>query len=70
MTEFSTFEDIKPAESLGSIKLDVPPAEMKGAYTHARALEDTPGIAHALELFLASHMKESEEYCTKSDPKM
>lgn len=42
---------------------------MKGIYTQDRALEDLPGVAHALSLFLASHMVESEEFCRESDPK-
>ena len=41
----------------------------KGAYVQQRALDDIPGIAYALHIFLASHMLESEEYCNKSDPK-
>jgi hypothetical protein len=31
------------------------------------ALADIPGISYALDLFLASHMLESEDYCNKSD---
>ena len=44
------------------------PAIPKGPYTQDKALEDLPGIAYALHLFLASHMFESEEYCNKADP--
>ena len=46
-----------------------PPLTMDGPYTHDRALEDLPGVKHALDLFLASHMVESEEFCHESDPK-
>ena len=42
---------------------------MSGEYTHDRALEDIPGVAQALALFLASHMVESEKFCHESDPK-
>ena len=42
---------------------------MSGEYTQDRALEDLPGVAHALSLFLASHMVESEKFCLESDPK-
>ncbi|TDL19779.1 hypothetical protein BD410DRAFT_815806 [Rickenella mellea] len=41
---------------------------MDGPYTQDRALEDIPGAAHALDLFLASHMVESEQFCHESDP--
>ena len=44
------------------------PPNSKGPYTQDKALEDLPGIAYALHLFLASHMLESEEYCNKADP--
>ena len=44
-----------------------PPPE--APYAPKKALEDLPGIAYALHLFLASHMLESEEYCNRSDPK-
>ena len=33
------------------------------------ALDDISGIRHALDLFFASHMLESEEYCNKNDEK-
>jgi hypothetical protein len=32
------------------------------------ALDDLPGITYALDLFLASHMVESEDFCHKMDP--
>ena len=46
----------------------VPPS-IEYPYTPIDALTDIPGISHALDLFLASHMLESEEYCNKSDEK-
>ncbi len=42
---------------------------IKTPYDPNEALDDIPGVAHALELFLNSHMFESEEYCLQSDPK-
>ncbi|KLO18664.1 hypothetical protein SCHPADRAFT_899460 [Schizopora paradoxa] len=52
-----------------AVRTDIPPLKMSGLYTHGRALEDLPGVAHALALFMASHMIESEQYCHESDPK-
>ena len=46
------------------------PAIMEGKYTKDRGLEDLPGVKHALDLFLSSHMIEAEEFCRESDPKM
>ncbi|KAJ8085866.1 hypothetical protein PM082_004685 [Marasmius tenuissimus] len=46
------------------------PPPVKQPYKPSECLEDIPGMAYALELFLASHMVESEEYCAKNDPKM
>ncbi|KAL0575364.1 hypothetical protein V5O48_006615 [Marasmius crinis-equi] len=46
------------------------PPPVKQPYKPSECLEDIPGMAYALELFLASHMVESEEYCSKNDPKM
>ncbi|KAF8147845.1 hypothetical protein B0H34DRAFT_785773 [Crassisporium funariophilum] len=45
------------------------PPKVKYPYKPTEALEDLPGVCHALELFLSSHMLESEEYCHKSDEK-
>lgn len=45
-----------------------PPLTMDGPYTQDRALEDFPGVKYALDLFLAGHMVESEEFCHESDP--
>ncbi|KAH8103762.1 hypothetical protein DFH11DRAFT_1734486, partial [Phellopilus nigrolimitatus] len=42
--------------STTSADTTVPPRTMEGAYAQERALEDIPGIKHALNLFLASHM--------------
>lgn len=46
-----------------------PPPLIKSPYSPKDALDDIPGVAHALDLFLASKMIESEEYCDKTDPK-
>ncbi|KAH9954696.1 hypothetical protein BC827DRAFT_1241298 [Russula dissimulans] len=57
--------------SLGPTKkpqLAEPPAVI-WPYTRGKALDDLPGIAYALDLFLKSLMVESEEYCHRSDPK-
>ena len=43
----------------------VPPS-IEYPYNPREALDDIPGIRHALDLFVASHMLESEEYCNKS----
>jgi len=57
--------------SLGPTKKPhlVEPPVITGPYTHSKALDDIPGIAYALDLFLKSLMVESEEYCHRSDPK-
>lgn len=57
--------------SLDTVKrssLGVPPA-VTCPYSPSSALDDIPGIAYALDLFLKSRMVESEEYCNTSDPK-
>ena len=43
------------------------PPSVKYPYNPVDALADIPGISYALDLFLASHMLESEDYCNKSD---
>ena len=43
------------------------PPSVKCPYNPVDALADIPGISYALDLFLASHMLESEDYCNKSD---
>ncbi|KAF9067920.1 hypothetical protein BDP27DRAFT_1327995 [Rhodocollybia butyracea] len=45
-----------------------PPA-VKYPYKPSEALGDLPGVSYALELFLASQMVESEDYCNQSDVK-
>jgi hypothetical protein len=42
---------------------------VKYPYDISEALKDLPGITYALDIFLASHMFEAEDYCHKSDPK-
>ena len=43
------------------------PPSVKSPYNPVDALADIPGIRHALDLFLSSHMLESEDYCNKND---
>jgi hypothetical protein len=45
------------------------PPTVTWPYSQASALDDIPGIAYALDLFLKSLMVESEEHCHTSDPK-
>ncbi|KAJ3812186.1 hypothetical protein F5876DRAFT_87865 [Lentinula aff. lateritia] len=58
-------EDTKRIPSYQTIFNSPPP--IKYPYRPNEALGDIPGISFALELFLASHMVESEDYCNKSD---
>jgi len=58
--------------SLGSPKKPPPlgdPPAVAWPYSHGAALDDIPGVAYAVDLFLKSHMVEAEEYCHRSDPK-
>ncbi|KAH9177211.1 hypothetical protein EDB89DRAFT_1934988 [Lactarius sanguifluus] len=55
-------------ETVKKSSLGEPPA-VTWPYTHASALDDIPGVAYGLDLFLKSLMVESEEYCHTSDPK-
>ena len=52
--------------------LPLPPADVvyhKGPYNPDKdALRDITGLRHALDLFLASHMVESENFCKEMDP--
>ncbi|TEB19564.1 hypothetical protein FA13DRAFT_1844951 [Coprinellus micaceus] len=43
------------------------PPGVKHPYRPEEALEDIPGLQHALQLFLESRMMESEEYCRRMD---
>ncbi|KAJ7106703.1 hypothetical protein C8R44DRAFT_805709 [Mycena epipterygia] len=45
------------------------PPPVKVPYKPVDALDDLPGVAYALDLFLASKMHESEDYCNLSDKK-
>jgi hypothetical protein len=49
-----------------------PPSNVKtpsGEYVpEESAMDDLPGVTYALDLFLASHMVESEEFCHQMDP--
>lgn len=55
--------------SLSTVKDAPPPPTTKWPYTPSDALEDIPGVAHALDLFLKSKMVESEDFCHSNDPK-
>ena len=44
------------------------PPGVKTPYRPEDALEDIPGLQHALQLFLEGRMMESEEYCRGMDP--
>lgn len=48
--------------------IDATPPPISRPYASANALDDLAPVVYALELFLASHMVESEQYCEKSDP--
>jgi hypothetical protein len=62
-------EASKPSlETVKRSSLGEPPT-VTWPYSHTSALDDIPGIAYALDLFLKSLMVESEEYCHTSDPK-
>ena len=52
-------------ESWSSI-YSIPPS-VEYPYNPVDALTDIPGVSYVLDLFLASHMLESEDYCNKSD---
>lgn len=47
-------------------QLDSAP-DVEATYIPEEALKDIPGVSYALELFLSSHMLESEDYCHKMD---
>ncbi|KDQ50613.1 hypothetical protein JAAARDRAFT_41924 [Jaapia argillacea MUCL 33604] len=44
------------------------PTANRKPYSKLNALDDIPGIHHAVELFLASKMIESERFCLQEDP--
>ena len=52
--------------------IPLPPADVvyhKDSYDPERdALSDLPGLRYALDLFLSSHMVESENFCKDMDP--
>lgn len=58
---------VTPEPSYKSIYATPPP--VVHPYRPEDALDDLPGVSYALEMFLASHMVESEDYCHKSDEK-
>jgi hypothetical protein len=49
-----------------SLRAQAPP--VKNPYSMANSMCDIPCVAYALDLFLASHMLESEDYMHKGDP--
>ncbi|KAG5634470.1 hypothetical protein H0H81_001835 [Sphagnurus paluster] len=54
-----------PASPL-TVAYDAPP-DVKQPYNPEDWLEDTPAASYTLELFLSSHIKESEAFCAESD---
>jgi len=52
--------------------IPLPPADVvyhKDSYNPERdALSDLPGLSYALDLFLSSHMIESENFCKDMNP--
>ncbi|KAI0270398.1 hypothetical protein BC834DRAFT_511339 [Gloeopeniophorella convolvens] len=70
-TEPTSFASELSNTSLPAVKKpplgEEPP--VKWPYTTSTALDDIPGVAFALDIFLKSLMVESEEYCHRSDPK-
>ncbi|KAI0061327.1 hypothetical protein BV25DRAFT_1805762 [Artomyces pyxidatus] len=56
-------------QSLSTVKENILPPTTKWPYTPSAALDDLPGVAYALDLFLKSLMVESEQFCHTSDPK-
>ncbi|KXN89075.1 Tetratricopeptide repeat protein 39B [Leucoagaricus sp. SymC.cos] len=63
--------NVSPADSVTSswkpnYDLHSPP-DVTRPYKAEEALGDLPGVSYALEVFLSSHMLESEEYCHKMD---
>ena len=64
---------VTPSETVhfpGDLKmsLDEKAPVVQHPYSMAHSMVDVPCAAYALELFLASHMLESEEYIHKGDP--
>jgi hypothetical protein len=61
-----------PASTATTHVIPRPPADIvypKGPYNSEEdALRDIVGLRYALNLFLASHMIESENFCTEMDP--
>ncbi|KAK7042053.1 hypothetical protein R3P38DRAFT_3389870 [Favolaschia claudopus] len=56
---------MEPGASYRTIYTSPPP--VKTPYKATEALDDLPGVSYALDLFLASKMHESEDYCNESD---
>lgn len=56
----------------GNSKIPSPPANIvhpKDPYNPEEdALTDLPALRYALDLFLSSHMVESENFCSEMDP--
>jgi hypothetical protein len=63
-----TIKPVCPADGLAlSLKTKAPP--VGNPYSPANAICDISCVAYALELFLASHMLESEDYLHMGDSK-
>jgi hypothetical protein len=61
-------ETAHPSDDI-SLSLGAKAPPVQSPYLMANATLDLPCAAYALELFLASHMLESEDYMHKGDPK-
>jgi hypothetical protein len=65
----SIFPPSTPQRNASFASSFITPPIVNEQYLRKDALDDLPGVSYALELFLQSHMLESEEYCHKHDPK-
>ncbi|KAF5358693.1 hypothetical protein D9758_007656 [Tetrapyrgos nigripes] len=61
-------DEITPRKPSYKSDFSAPPP-VKTPYDPLESLDDIPGIHYALELFLSSKMKESEDYCKENDVK-
>lgn len=70
-TETKVISSASPkAEHLENrLHLEAKAPPVQNPYSMENSMSDLPCAAYALELFLASHMLESEDYLDKGDPK-
>ena len=66
-TPVTSLETVHLAGDL-KMSLDTKAPVVEQPYSMAHSMVDLPCVAYALELFLASHMLESEEYMNQGDP--